>query len=588
MLPLYGSGHQKSSEELDTIPASRYTFSYMPADAPQVILQKKLAEIRRAAEERDAERRAKRSGHPYADLRKVPVSTEALSIVPEAEAKQARIAPIELKTRNVAVAAFDPQSPETRQAVQSIEARKYGVKIFVASLSGLDEAWRLYKFVSGASKDITGKVEIEKQRFENLLNKLITFKSIREELAGADFHHTTTTALFEVFLAGALANGASDIHFEAEEEGARVRFRLDGILHDIYEGLPVHNYEQLVSRIKLLSGLKINVYGEAQDGRFTIDLPAKEIEVRVSIVPSEFGETIVMRVLDPEGIHVNLSSLGLRDDILALAEQELKRPNGLILNTGPTGSGKTTTLYAFLEHVLSPEVKIITIEDPIEYRVGGIEQTQVHKDSGYTFASGLRALMRQDPDVILVGEIRDQETADIAMEASLTGHLVLSTLHANDAVTTIPRLRDLGIKPETIGPALSLVIAQRLVRLLCKKCKKEAPPGEALKGKIKRLLEKLPDKVSRAPYERITIYEPGGCDACSGVGYRGRKGIFEFLQVTSALQELILKDSSEIAVREVAERQGLVTMQQDGVLKALTGMTSFEEVEKATGPIEWR
>lgn len=560
----------------------------MAPEAPQAALQKKLALIRREAEERDAERRAVRSGYPYVDLSRVPVSTEALKVLPETKAKDAKLATIELKVRDVALAAFDPHAPAVQTIVQELEARRYTVKIFVASLSGLTEAWRLYKFVGGNTKDITGKVEIEKQRFEGLLKKLTTFKAVQDELQAADFHKLSTTNLFEVVLAGALANRASDIHFEAEEEHARIRYRLDGILHDIFAALPPRSYEQLVARIKLLSGLKINVYGEAQDGRFTIDLPSKEVEMRVSIVPSEFGETIVMRVLDPEAINVHLEALGLRSDILVLIRKELSRPNGMILNTGPTGSGKTTTLYAFLKAILSPEVKIITLEDPIEYRIEGIEQTQVHPDTGYTFAGGLRAMLRQDPDVILVGEIRDKETADIAMQASLTGHLVFSTLHANDAIATIPRLTDLGVKPETIGPALTLIIAQRLIRLLCKTCKKEATVTPEMRANIEAFLAGLPEKVDRAPYANFKVYEPVGCSDCNGIGYRGREGIFEFLEITPDAQELILKQTSEGAIRELADKQGFVTFQADGILKTLLGDSSFDEVEKITGPIEWK
>ncbi|OGZ01872.1 MAG: hypothetical protein A2946_02945 [Candidatus Liptonbacteria bacterium RIFCSPLOWO2_01_FULL_53_13] len=459
--------------------------------------------------------------------------------------------------------------------------------MFVASLSGLADAWKFYKFVGDVAKDITGKVEIEKKRFEELLRRLVTFTATRDELAGADFHKLTTTDLFEIILAGALANKVSDVHFEAGDEKTKIRFRLDGLLHDVFGDLPKRSYESLVSRVKLLSGLKINVYGEPQDGRFTIEVPGKEIEMRVSIIPSEFGETVVMRVLDPDAIHVSMKDLGLREDALLLVEKEISRPNGLILNTGPTGSGKTTTLYSFLQTIANPETKVITIEDPIEYHIPGIEQTQVNPEAGYTFATGLRAIMRQDPDVILVGEIRDAETADIAMEASLTGHLVFSTLHANDAVASIPRLVDLGVKPQTAGPALSLVIAQRLVRLLCPACKKAVPLSGKIKTRVENFLKRLPENVSHPKIAEVSIYEPVGCEACNNIGYKGRRGIFEFLKAGPEFEELILKEASEVAMRRLAESQGMTSLQDDGILKVLGGVTSFEEVEKMTGPIEW-
>ena len=319
--------------------------------------------------------------------------------------------------------------------------------------------------------------------------------------------------------AGALAVHASDIHTEAGEKSSKIRFRVDGLLHDVYDNLPLIFYASFVSRVKLLSEMKINVRNEAQDGRFTINLAGKDIEMRVSVIPAEFGETIVMRVLDPSATMVGLPSLGLRADNLVIVKKALDRPNGLILNTGPTGSGKTTTLYAFLRSLNSPEMKIITLEDPIEYRIEGIEQTQVDEDAGYTFANGLRAIVRQDPDVILVGEIRDLETADIAMQSALTGHLVLSTLHTNDAVGAVPRLINLGVKAVSIGPALALVIAQRLVRVLCPECKKPMPIDDAMAANIKKLLDRLPAQVDRKPYENPTFFAPVGCPKCNGLGF---------------------------------------------------------------------
>lgn len=309
--------------------------------------------------------------------------------------------------------------------------------------------------------------------------------------------------------------------------------------------------------------------------------------MRVSVIPAEFDETVVMRVLDPSATMVGLPDLGLREDNLELVKKAIARPNGLILNTGPTGSGKTTTLYAFLRSLNNPEIKIITLEDPIEYRIEGIEQTQVDEDAGYTFANGLRAIVRQDPDVILVGEIRDLETADIALQAALTGHLVLSTLHANDAVGAVPRLINLGAKTVTIGPALTLVIAQRLVRILCPDCKKAVTPDATFAANIKKFLEKLPAKVDRKKYEKATVFEPVGCAKCNDIGYKGRIGIFEFLSGGPELEETILKEASEIALREIAKKQEMVTMQEDGILKVLLGQTTLEEVEGVTGEINW-
>ncbi|MBI4085737.1 MAG: Flp pilus assembly complex ATPase component TadA [Candidatus Liptonbacteria bacterium] len=561
---------------------------YSMAETRTAAVQKKLNEMRREAEERDAERRAQKSGYPYIDLRKIPVSIEAIRLISESDAKEAVAAAVETKKNEVAVAAADPGSAAFTPAIKKLEGLNHEVKFFVASKSGIEKTWELYKFVSAEQKEITGEVDIERERLEGLMKRLASFQMVQDEVKKLDFKNTTTTELLEIVLAGGLAIGASDIHLEAGEKKTKIRFRLDGLLHDMFGDLPPYNYEHLVSRIKLLSGLKINVRDEAQDGRFTVGLTTKEVEVRVSIIPSEFGETIVMRLLDPDSIQADMSGLGLRKDDLELVERQLKKPNGLILNTGPTGSGKTTTLYAFLRKAANPEIKIITIEDPIEYRIEGIEQTQVDPEAGYTFASGLRSILRQDPDVILVGEIRDQETADIALQAALTGHTVYSTLHTNDAAGAVPRLVDLGVKPTSIGPAVNLIIAQRLVRKLCLSCRKKIEPATELQTKIKKFLEGLPARVNREPYGKPALYESAGCEACGGFGYKGRIGIFEFFETGPEFEVGILKEISEVFLKKLAEKQGMVTMQEDGILKVLSGITSFEEVEENTGPIEWQ
>lgn len=553
---------------------------------PQSDLNNKLEEIRRAAEERDAKRRAEGLKLTYADLGKTPISIEAVALLPEEDAKKANGVPVQLSNKDLAVVFYDPTTEGAKTAINYLEEKGYKVKSFVVSLSAVNQAMSFYKFVSKEKQSITGGINIDAARFAEDMQKFKTFQMVQQALSTFDFKSSSVSNLLETLLAGALTTRTSDIHFEAQEKDTRVRYRVDGLLHDIAV-LPKKNYESLVTRIKLLCELKLNVHSEPQDGRFTISLPEKEIEMRVSLIPSEFGETIVMRILDPAGINVTLPQLGLRPDDLALVEAELKRPNGLILNTGPTGSGKTTTLYAFLRKLVDPETKIITVEDPIEYRIAGIEQTQVDPDAGYTFAGGLRAIVRQDPDVLLVGEIRDQETAEIAIQAALTGHLVLSTLHTNSAVGAIPRLVDVGVKPASIGPSVTLVIAQRLVRKLCDNCKKPVDVDVKKIEQIKKYLEKVPERVDKKPYEKITIFEPVGCEACGGFGYKGRRGIFEFFKGGPELEEVILTEVSERALRKLAEKQMMVTMQQDGVLKVLSGMTTFEEVEGTTGPINW-
>jgi type IV pilus assembly protein PilB len=550
-------------------------------DAPQEGLKEKIAKLRRDGEERAAQQLAGKLGLSYADLTKIPVSLDAVRLLPEAEAKDAKVAAIELKSNKVALAAVNPESPAVKKIVEGLVGERYEVKVVVVSSSGIEEAWRFYQFIKPEEGVITGKVNITEERLGGLRARLVTIDAVHKEIGALPLASASPVSLIEIILAGAMGLRASDIHTEAGEKKAKIRFRVDGLLHDIFDDIPLNTYFTFVARIKLLSGMK------AQDGRFTIGLGDKDIEMRVSVIPAEFGETIVMRILDPSATMVGLPDLGLREDNLALVKRKIAQPNGLILNTGPTGSGKTTTLYAFLRTMNDPTMKIITLEDPIEYRIDGVEQTQVSDEAGYTFENGLRAIVRQDPDVILVGEIRDLETADIALQAALTGHLVLSTLHTNDAVGAVPRLINLGVKAVSIGPALSLAIAQRLVRVLCKDCKKVIDVDAPMAEKIKKFLEGLPSKVNKANYDGYKVYASVGCAKCNGIGYKGRVGVFEFLEGGGDLEKTILREASEVALREVAARQEMVTMQQDGILKVLEGKTTFEEVVGATGELVW-
>ncbi|MCL5004855.1 MAG: GspE/PulE family protein [Patescibacteria group bacterium] len=565
-------------------------------------IKSQLTKARREAEERDAKRVAEKNNLPYADMSAKPVSVEALNLIPEEIAKKNKIAVIEALKGKAAIVVCDPNSEGVKQILKEIELKGYKPAIFVVSEYSFNRVLNFYKFVSQKQEKISGKIETGKEMGLNSLKK------IEEALKTIPFNTLNVGKIFEIVLNGALANRASDIHFEPEEKIVKLRLRIDGALHDVLNDINKEFYSALLSRIKLLSNLKINVRDEAQDGRFTIKSVSKEIEVRVAIAPSEFGEVAVMRILDPDAISLSLSDLGLRDDDLKIIEAELKRPNGMILNTGPTGSGKTTTLYAFLKHKKNPEIKIITIEDPIEYHLEGIEQTQVDEEAGYTFANGLRSLMRQDPDIILVGEMRDKETSEIGIQAALTGHLVFSTIHANSAAAAIPRLLDLGVKPTSIGPALNLVIAQRLVRRLCQNCKASAEISGDLRIKIEKFLSDLPTRVNKGNYKDIKIFSPSenGCEKCNNSKYKGRVAIYELLlndpeyekimagekaeELSShkELEELILQQAGETAIKKFSQEQGMVTMQEDGILKVISGMTTFEEVESMTGSIIWK
>jgi len=548
-------------------------------------LTQKLERIKKEAQEREAQRRATALGKQRISLSKTPISIDALSLISEDIARAAGIAAIERKASNVAIVALDPSRPQTKKVVDDLTAKGYTVVEYVVTAGDMEYALGHYRYVSKETEKITGNVKIG-QRISELSASLTSIAGAKEVLSHEELAPHKAGDILEIIAHAAMGTRASDIHLEPSEHDGKLRLRIDGNLHDIFV-FPKEFYPYLLTRIKLLSNLKLNVTKEAQDGRFTIRFPQKDVEVRVAIAPAQFGEVAVMRLLDPDAIKITLPQLGLREDDLAIINVELNRPNGMILNTGPTGSGKTTTLYTFLGAKASPEEKVITIEDPIEYRLEGIEQTQINAATGYTFANGLRSIMRQDPDTILVGEIRDQETAEIAIQAALTGHLVFSTLHTNSAAGAIPRLLDLDVKPQSIGPALTLVIAQRLVRRLCAECKTPVQLDADLAKKLTALVDSLPARVNKAAYKNITLFAPVGCDACNNTGYKGRVAIYELFTKQPGLEDLIASVAGEETFLKFARERGMTTMQEDGILKVATGITTFAEVEGVTGPIEW-
>jgi len=428
------------------------------------------------------------------------------------------------------------------------------------------------------TKKLLGSVVISPKIIEEIEEQVKDVSGFNKKIQ--DYLVENITELLDVILYGAIALDVSDIHIEPQEEEARLRIRLDGILQDVV--FFDHNaYHHLLSRLKLLSKLKLNITDKPQDGRFTIEIEDQLIEVRTSSLPAEYGESIVMRILNPKSL-ISLEDLGLRDDLYKTFQKEITKPNGMIIVTGPTGSGKTTTLYAFLKKIQNAEIKIITIEDPIEYHLKGISQTQVAPEKGYDFSDGLRSIVRQDPDVILVGEIRDLETAKIALQASLTGHLVLSTLHTNDAAGTIPRLVDLGVDSSSIASGLKMAVAQRLVRKVCKKCSTLVKPTATELSEIKKGLKNLP-KTVRLPMSneiKIAKVKEGGCPACNFTGYKGRQGLFEAFLVDSEIEKFILKNPPVSEIRELAIKKGMITMYQSGLIDVALGKTTFEEVAR--------
>lgn len=560
----------------------------IPNDDPQ--LKDQIAKLWQESQERLTQKAAASAHVRYLDLTKAPIQLDALKMIPEERARELRAVILERKGQFVGIAARDPKTAGVQQLVKELAMKGMPrATVFEVSEESFDYAIGFYKFIPKEVAGINTRVDVSPEKVEQLQKELVSLAKVDEALQKLFTQEIATGEILNVVLAGALTNRASDIHFETSAGGAaRLRYRIDGELQTVTEPIAKDIYHLILLRIKLLCNLRLNVSNISQDGRFTIALGDLQIELRVAIAPSEFGEAIVMRILDPRAINITLPQLGLRADDLEIVAEALKSPNGMILNTGPTGSGKTTTLYAFLRTLATPDVKIITIEDPIEYHLKGIEQTQVDEKAGYTFANGLRSMMRQDPDMILVGEIRDKETVEIALQAALTGHLVFSTIHTNSSSGVIPRMLDLGAQPVSIGPALRLVIAQRLVRKLCEKCKVATPIDGALKDKIAAFLKKMPARLDKKPYEEATqIYEKKGCDVCHNSGYKGRSGIYELLKVDETFEPLIAKHAGEGEINKFSREQGIIYLQEDGILRVLSGQTSFEEVENVTGPIKW-
>lgn len=545
-------------------------------------LERKLAEMHQTEEEDKYKTLAQSLGLPYSDLKSVPIDTDALSVLNEEESRSANMAVIFKNNSKLVVAALDPNNPATQKVLSRLKADRE-VDVILTNPQSLQTILKRYLTIKIADVFEIGAIELKEEEMDRLEKEISNTSDIKKKVKKA-----STTHLLEILIAGALKTEASDVHLEPEAEAARLRYRLDGLLHDIAI-IDRHPYERALDRLKVLSKMKLNVRGIPQDGRFTIKQKEVAIEVRVSVLPSEFGETIVMRLLDPRTIKKGLEELGMRDDLLKKVREVLKKPTGAVLTTGPTGSGKTTMLYAFVNYLNSPETKVVTIEDPIEYHIEGISQTQVDARKGYTFANGLRAIVRQDPDIILVGEIRDAETADIALQAALTGHLVFSTVHTNDAAGTIPRLIDLDIRSQIIASAINMAMAQRLVRKLCPECKKTRKVGEDELKKIKKALEPLSKSpsIDMSKYPKLDtslkIGVPGKCKECNESGYKGRIGVFETFQITREMEKLILKSPTISEIRDLAIAEGMITMLQDAYIKLIKGEISTEEIERVLG-----
>lgn len=500
---------------------------------------------------------------PFIDLSTAPVATEAIYILPRENAEKLRVYPFALdKTAKVLSLAMS--DPLNLSAIEFIEKKTgYRVKAFAAEPEKIDESINS-RYLSSLSQQVTEAVkEVSGDKDIGKLAEIQKTGFIREEKVAEIVTHV---------LDFAIRGRASDIHIEPQEKQTRVRYRIDGILQEKLT-VPKALHDALVSRIKILSGMKIDEKRVPQDGRFNFTGAGEIIDLRVSSLPTTWGEKIVMRLLKKTGGVPSLNELGLRGVALKNLEEAILRPHGIIIICGPTGSGKTTTLYSIISRINTPRVNIVTLEDPIEYKIEGVNQVQVNPAAGLTFASGLRSFLRQDPNIILVGEIRDRETADLAIQASLTGHLVFSTLHTNDACSALPRLLDMGAEPYLLASSMTAIVAQRVVRKIHPECREAYKPDPLVFEDMKNVLGTLWPK--KEPQE---LYKGKGDDECASSGYYGRIGIFEVLPVSEKISRLILERTAASEIEKVARLEGMISMKQDGYMKVLEGISTMEEV----------
>lgn len=513
------------------------------------------------------------TGMPIKYLKGLKVPFDLLKDIPEDAARYYKMVPLAKENGVLEIGMLNPDDVSAQEALKFIAVRlNVSYKVFLITPTDFDNIMREYKSLGGeVTKALT---EFEK---EFSMIKEMPLESGRA--LGKFIEEAPVTKMLVVILRHAVEGGASDIHIEPIKDQLNIRFRVDGVLYTSLR-LPIDVHPALVSRVKVMSNLKIDETRIPQDGRFHARVIEKEVDFRVSTFPTSFGEKVAIRVLDPEAGISKLGDLGLEERNLVLFEENLKKPYGLILVTGPTGSGKSTTLYAALRALNQEKLNIVSLEDPIEYYVGGVNQSQIRPEIGYDFATGLRHILRQDPDIIMVGEIRDKETAQLAIHAALTGHLVLSTLHTNNVIGVIPRLIDMGVDPFLIPSTLVLAVAQRLVRILCPESKKKVKISSRVKEIVEGELEATPQEAKESfqkLYAKQEIYQPEISPACPK-GFRGRIGVFEVLAMTPQLEKIILEGPSETKIQMEAKRQGMITMKQDGLKKVLRGMIGVEEL----------
>lgn len=517
---------------------------------------------------------------PYIDLRQVIIPSEVIGVIPSESINFYNLVPFELKEQVLKVAITNPTNLSALEALEFLgQKQNLQVQLYLASESSVEVAIgkkkNLKKVVGEALKNIQTKADEESLKPTILEQK-------KESQAQSVIEDAPIIKIVEVILTNAIEANASDIHIEPSEKDVRVRYRIDGILHTSLM-LPRNVLAAIVTRIKILSNLKIDESRLPQDGRFHMEVGQKSVDLRVSILPLIYGEKIVMRILDKTGSVPTLDQLGVRGRGLTWVSENIKKTHGIFLITGPTGSGKSTTLYSILSILNQPTVNIVTLEDPVEYFIEGVNQSQINPDIGLTFAAGLRSILRQDPNIVMVGEIRDKETAELAVHAALTGHLVFSTLHTNNAIGAMPRMIDMGIEPFLLVASINVVMGQRLVRKICSHCKKEIPLPPALEAEMRKSLVGIPDEYFEGIDKKtLKMFKGEGCEKCGHTGYGGRMGIFEVMPANQQIQDLVLAKASVRKMYEEGAKIGMITMKQDGVIKILRGETTMDEVIRVT------
>ncbi len=516
-------------------------------------------------------------GVPYKKFNLQAISDELLKIIPENTSRTYKVFPLEKTKEMLVVGMLRPDDTKAQEALKFIaKQQRISLGVYLITPSDLEYIWRRY---SPYENEIQSAVKSLNLRAEEISGQKII--GLEENVSVSE--EAPIIKIVASTLKEAIQMKASDVHIEPQRSRLRIRFRIDGILEEV-NSLPLQLHQPIVSRVKVLSNLKIDENRIPQDGRFRSIVYGKEIDYRVATFPTPTGEKVAIRILDPSVGLKGLGELGLIGNSLEIVREGIEKPYGMILITGPTGSGKTTTLYAVLQELNKDDVNIVSLEDPVEYFIDGLNQSQVRPEIGYDFASGLRQIVRQDPDIIMVGEIRDRETSSLAVQAALTGHIVLSTLHTNDAISVIPRLIDLKVEPFLLPSSLNLMLAQRLIPRICPDCKKAEKAPANLQILIKKGLEGLPAKIKanlkfKEPFE---IYHGQGCKNCQDKGIVGRVAIFEVFRMTPELADIISAGFTERNLSEESRRQGMITLRQDGILKALEGMVTIEEVFRET------